>query len=86
MCQDDRVIEMEQLAHREWGAGQRPKGRAGIFQGRRHVALRADAPQKYQILCQLALSASPCVLSATILSHGSQAMIASKNIFPYSTI
>ena len=41
---------MEQLAHREWGAGQRPKGRAGIFQGHRH-----------QILCHPGFDGMPCL-------------------------
>ena len=54
MCPDDMiVIHMEQLAHRDWRAGQRPKGGAGIFQGHRH-----------QILSQLGiLTFPPRVLS-----------------------
>ena len=42
------VIHMEQLAHRDWRAGQRPKGGAGFFQGHRH-----------QILSQLGILACP---------------------------
>ena len=71
MCQDDRVIDMEQLAHREWGAGQRPKGRAGIFQGRPHQILSqlgigtfpprvlSQANTKHRILSQLGIFACP---------------------------